>query len=63
MREWPFSLRADSASYAVVAAADTNYDGRVELSGALESAPLPDSFVLQLQPDTSRPSLDSLFSR
>jgi hypothetical protein len=58
-----FSLRADSEPYEVVAAADTNYDGRVELVCIRDSAILPDSFVMQLLPDTMRPRLDSLFDK
>lgn len=56
-----FMLRAKDQPYAVMALADTNRDGIVDLSASLPSAALPDTLVVKLEPDTTHTRVDSIF--
>jgi hypothetical protein len=55
-----FTLRARPVDYSVLAAADTNYDGYVDLSARIGRATLPESLAVTLQPETLRVRLDSI---
>ena len=56
-----FVLRAKKEPYAVVALADTDYDGYVELSGFRARAELPETLVVRLEAETSRVKVASFF--
>lgn len=58
-----FALRTKRESYAVLALADTNYDGYAELVARRDRADLPDTLVVTLAPDSTRTRLDSVFVR
>jgi hypothetical protein len=56
-----FTMRADSAAYAVTAVADTNYDGLIDLSGRLAPDVLSETVRIALEPAVGALALDSLF--
>jgi hypothetical protein len=56
-----FVLRARAEPYSVLALADTNRDGVIDLSASLPSAALPDTLVVKLASDTTRTRVESLF--
>jgi hypothetical protein len=58
-----FSLRAGREAYAVRVVADTNLDGRADLSAFQETGLLPDTVKLRLNPDPAQPRIDSLLNR
>jgi hypothetical protein len=56
-----FVLRARAEPYAVLALADTNRDGVIDLSASLTSAALPDTLVMKLVQDTTRKLVQDYF--
>jgi len=56
-----FALRARDEPYAVLALADTNRDGVVDLSASLPSAAFPDTLKMKLEQDTMRRAIETYF--
>jgi hypothetical protein len=56
-----FVLRAKDTTYSALAAADTNYDGYVDLIGRTPRAALPETLLVRLEPETLKVRVDSLF--
>jgi hypothetical protein len=56
-----FIFHARNEAYSALAVADTNYDGYVDLVGHTARAALPESLIVQMEPETTRVRVESLF--